>query len=98
MGELPNLPLCCSYVIIIISTQFFTLIWLGSAVACGEDTVARLVCACFLTPKCESLFVENVGACLAHTESLWERLVLIVSPKSSAVLTIDFFGLWEFVR
>ena len=32
-----------------------------------------------------------------HT-TLWERLVLIVSPKSSAVLTIDFFGLWEFVR
>lgn len=68
MGELPNLPLCYLYVIIIISTQFFTLLWLGSAVACGENTVARLVCACSLTPKCESLFAENVGACLAHTE------------------------------
>ena len=30
--------------------------------------------------------------------ALWERLVLIVSTKSSAVLTVNFFGLWEFRR
>ena len=30
--------------------------------------------------------------------SLWERLVLIVSTKSSAVLTMDFFVLWELRR
>ena len=37
---------------------------------------------------------------VVYQGALWERLVLIVSPKSSAVriLTIDFFGLWEFVR
>ena len=29
---------------------------------------------------------------------LRERLVLIVSTKSSAVLTTNFFGLWEFGR
>jgi len=31
-------------------------------------------------------------------QPLWERSVLIVSTKSSAVLTVIFFGLWEFRR
>ena len=30
--------------------------------------------------------------------ALWERLVLIASTKSSAVLTMSFFVLWEFRR
>ena len=39
------------------------------------------------------LLIHILGA-----KALWERSALIVGTKGSAVLTIGFFGLWEFRR
>ena len=45
-----------------------------------------------------SLSQGFIGQLLGNSceSPLWERLALIVSTKSSAVLTVNFFGLWVF--
>jgi len=38
----------------------------------------------------------NSMALISTKQTLWERSVLTVGTKSSAVLKVDFFVLWEF--
>ena len=45
--------------------------------------------------ECQTVLIKIAQLKL---QPLWEELVLIASTKSSAVLTMNFFVLWEFTH